>query len=370
MRIKYSNMKTKNLLALLAIAGIMVFASCKKDETPDPLSATEAKAELTSINTDYIDIKGNFDDSEAGQMQEAVYDIGGLPFDLPSKVPSQAKSFKNDFMKSVKPELTKNYGFDGPFIYLDFDAHVGTYTYNGSTWDFTETPVDKIVIVFPYHEATATLTYYEYETKIYDSEPYCSHLSFKAELSGLSTPVFTWEYTASMGLTTGSLKFVYTLGDYSQTESFSMSVVPSTSSYKITISMLFEVKWLGDIVFSQSATIVMINGQTEYSMDITAKMRIMNIVVKYDIFIDENTDTSNPENFMKISVWTTGGAKVADVVFVYDSVNDDYIPYFKYADGTTEPISEKLGDIEDENSLAYQLKDFIDSIMDSGMGKK
>lgn len=363
-------MKTKNLLLLFALTGLMIFASCKKDETPSPLSATEAKAELTSINTDYIDIKANFEDSEAGQMQEAVYDIGGLPFDLPSKAPSQAKSFKDDFVKSVKPALTKNYGIDGPFINLDFNANVGTYTYNGSTWDFSSTPTDKIVIVFPYHENTATLTYYEYETKIYDSEPYCSHLSFKAELSGLSSPVFSWEYTASMGLTTGSLKFVYTLGDYSQTESFSMSVVPGTSSYKMTISMLFEVRWLGDIVFSQSATVIMNESQAGYSMDIAAKMRIMSIEVKYDIFIDENTDTSNPANFMKISVWTTGGAKVADIVFEYDNVNDDYIPYFKYADGTTEPISDKLGNIEDETSLAYQLKDFIDSIMGFGMGKK
>ncbi len=360
-------MKTKTLLLMLAMSGVMIFTSCKKDD-PSPLSKEDAQAELISANTDFTDIKGEFDASEGSKMLSTI-DNMNLPFDVPMKSPSTSKGFKDGMMKIAKPEFAKTLGEGDAFLDIDWAANVGTWTWNESTssWNHITTPANKIVLVFPYNTGTATLTFYNYATKTYsyDSETYTyiSGLSFKAEytVSSTTTTVYSWEYTASRGMLNGNLKFVYTLGAFSQTESYSVSTSGSTSSLKMTISMLFEVKKNGDTIFAESATLVVAENQSGYTVAINAKVRLLGIVVKWDINWNHDTDMTNPNNYMKVSVWTTGGAKIADIILILEG--EEYVAYFEYKDGTREKVTEKLG--SGENSIFNLLGGFIDGVMGS-----
>jgi len=360
-------MKTKTPLLMLAITGLMIFTSCKKDD-PSPLSKEDAQAELISVNTEFTDIKGEYNASEGSKMMSTI-DNMNLPFDVPMKSPSTSKGFKNGIMKIAKPEFAKTLRESDAFLDIDWITNVGTWTWNESTssWDHITTPANKIVLVFPYKTGTATLNFYDYATKTYsyDSETYTyiSELSFKAEytVSSTTTTVYSWEYSASRGMLNGNLKFVYTLGAFSQTESYSVSTSGSTSSFKMTVSMLFEVKKNGNTLFAQSATVVAAENESGYTVTIDAKVRLMSIVVKWDINWNDDTEMTNPNNYMKVSVWTTGGAKIADVVLILEG--EEYVAYFEYKDGTREKVTEKLG--SGENSIFNLLGDFIDGVMGS-----
>jgi hypothetical protein len=364
-------MKTKNFLMLMAVAGMLILASCKEDD-PSPLTAEQAQAELPTVNTEYTDIKGTYDVSDAAQMQSYI-DDSGLPFDAPMRSPSSLKNFKTKVIKVASPSFAKTLSDNGDFLDIDWDSNVGTYSWNSSTllWDHTTSPTDQIVITFPYSDGTATLTYYDYSTKTYtydlETYTYVSSLSFKAEYTptgGSATTVFSWEYTASMSsYDKGNFKFVYTLGDFSQTENYSIGYSTGSSYVKVTVSMLFEVSYQGEIIFGQYATVVMKITQDGYSYAIDAKIRVKNIIVKWNIDLNETTDTSDPNNYMTISVWTTGGAKVADVEMIYDSTTEDYVPWLVYDDGTKEKVSDKFGSEDDSDSLMYLIGDFVDGLM-------
>lgn len=366
-------MKTKNLLMLFALAGMIIFASCKKDDNPSPLTKEEATTLLTSTNSDFADIYDEYNASDAAEMQSFL-DSYTLPIDnLPMKSPASAKQFKEAVKKAASPSRIKAKGEDGPFIYINWAESVGTYTWNTSTssWDYSSTPTNKIIITFPYNDGTATLTYYDYAKKSFTDDTevidYVSSLKFKAEYtaSGTTTTVFSWAYTASRtDYDKGNVSFTYTLGDFTQTESYSTTYSTDYSTYyRMSESMSFEVKYKGEIVFGQYAAISANESQDGYSVSIDARVRVKSIVVKWDIDWTNTTDTSDPNNFMKISVWRTDGAKIADVEMIYDSELDEYVAWFVYTNGDKEKVSDKLGSENEEGSIYGMMYYFINDLM-------
>ncbi|NOU18731.1 MAG: hypothetical protein HOO91_14330 [Bacteroidales bacterium] len=352
-------MKTKNLLSLLAIAGLMIFASCKKDD-PSPLTKEEAQTAITTVDGSYNTIKAEYDATTGVLVQETIYNLT-LPFDAPKKAPARLESIQKDLTRTIKPAFAK--GGSDEFIYFNFPQWVGTWAYNTSTleWEkISPTPTDQVVIKFSYNGGTnnGTLTYYDYQTKTANGQAYISQLKAKVDIDGqASNPVMSWVYTASKGLTNGSVTFVYNIGAFTQTESYSADIAISNTTSKMNYSLSFEVKKNGAVIYSTSANISMSGTQSTYTATINAQLRVLDIIIKWDIDVDNTTNTENPNNFMKISVWKTNGAKVADVVLVYNAELQDYEPYFKFLDGTTVKASEYLHD------LLYEIEDFMGSIM-------
>jgi hypothetical protein len=150
----------------------------------------------------------------------------------------------------------------------------------------------------------------------------------------------SWVYTANQGLTSMSLSFVSTLGTFTHTQSLSLVVSAGANAYSMTTTILDELKKGGDIIYSVSANIVMSEGQSGYTAAVTAKVRIMEIEIRYEINANQDTNTSNPANFMKVSVWTTSGAKVADVVFILNTETQEYDPWLEFSDGSQVPVTE------------------------------
>jgi hypothetical protein len=161
------------------------------------------------------------------------------------------------------------------------------------------------------------------------------------------------------------MKFVYQFGTtFDLTQSMSIAYSQSVSSYKAVISMLEELKKNDAILISRSFALTMTESQAGYSQSIDAKFRVKNIIVKFNVDVDQDTNfEGDPGLYMSISVWTASGAKVADVYF--EEVEPGYwVPYFRFADDTTAPITDFFNeDLNDE------MGNFVSSFMDFGFKK-
>lgn len=370
-------MKTKNLLMLLAIAGMMVFASCKKDSgTPDPLTKEQATAALTKVSGSFSTDMTAFETDPAVLAANAVGNLS-LPagFDSPfGSGPMKSRMTKENFQQSIskfsKPSSTlRGGGFDSwNFPFADY---VGTWSTTGGWHNVPSTPTDQVVIFFSYNEGTdnGKLTYFDYVEKTVSvfgqSQTYMSQLKAKIEIDGVIKS--TWTYTSSISgnLTSvnASMTLAQTMGSYSQTLMLSSGTSSNLISGTMTFAMAGELTKDGSILHSVSFNVVMNESETSSTIAIDAKYRFRDIVIKWDINIIQGVTVLNgsPAEYMTVSVWTADGAKVADVVFVQDG--DNWVPYFKYADGTQEMVSAKIGADNTEGTLGYELGLFMNSFM-------
>ena len=339
-------MKIKNLLTLLAIAGIMIFASCKKDEsTPDPLSKTEAEAAFTVAETDFNNVADGLE-TLTGLTVLNNFDDLGLP-NLTKKSVPQFQTVTAEDQKHL-PSFVKvgsDFIYDSnPYVGFNFNDFKGTWTYTTS-WSHSTTPTDKVVLVMPYGDGgTATLTYSEYETDVVDGETYTSHLKAEYKISTQTTPVMTWVYSSTRTLTTHSYKFIYTIGEYTKTKTYSdngygsvSKVIPSNASQ--SWSIVWEKN--NSIILARSyAKEMTYNNDQSATVAISGNYRVKDIVVKWNIgYNTTTTDFSNPNNYIEISVWTTDGAKVADIIFKVPVAKSEYVLYIVFNDGTEVPLS-------------------------------
>ena len=329
-------MKTKNLFMFAAAVGIMTFASCKKDESPAPLTKIEAEAALTSTDSKYATVTETLDASTEVAVMNAVSGLN-IPFGTPTKSSANIKSFQKDLMNSIKPSSVKGGGdMIDPMNYFDFNTWKGTWSNTTGTWTQTlTTPVDKVVFLFSYDTGTdnGSLTYSGYEEKTYTSTPYISKLT--ATMSIGVTVIASWNYTATMSSDKNfDVKYVFNLGKFTKTEVSSIKTTLSQAGVTTNATMLYELKMDGNVVISKSANATMIiPSQGIFTLNVTANFRVGDIIVNYIIRKDQTTNTQgDPSNYLTITVWTTGGAKVADVIFVQ---GDGYEAYFKFIDGTT-----------------------------------
>jgi len=338
---------------LLAIAGIMIFASCKKDEsTPAPLSTEEATIAINAVDGDYTTIMTEIDALTGKQSIEAVTSLG-LP--APMRAPQRPTSYKSHIQQVFKQSQIKGEGFF-PFEYFDFEYYKGTWQYADGSWTKTlNTPTDKAVFLFNFNGGTnnGTLTYWGYTEKTATlmgmSTTFMTQLNAKIEISGRTdNPVLTWKYTASGTGSASSIAakmtFEYNVGAFTRINSFSLNLSGGQSAVSFTMAWLDEVKKEGVIAYSNSFSISASVNATGFNASITAKFRIKDIVIKYLITLDENTniDNGDPSQYMKVSIWTIDGAKVADVVFHYENL--EYVPYFKFKDDSEVLITEYLSE--------------------------
>lgn len=356
-------MKTKNLLLLLAIASIMIFTSCKKDETP-ALTKEEATVVLNSVDDEFAATNTEISNNSGQKAIDAFYNLPTSPFgDIPLKAPKKIEEVKNLASKYKSIQQIKSGGGED-FIDFAFNEHKGTWTYNSTdyTWSHTSTPTDKVVIIFTNETKTVTLTYYDYQSGTSDGETYVKALKFKVEISGETTPVYSWEYSANRNLTGGDLTMLYTFGKFTEKQTFSSSFSISNSGVTANVSFLFELKKEGVILFSQSANINLSGtSETNATLTINAKIIIKNLVINYSINTNSSTNIEgDPSKFMTITVSTTSGNKVADVIFKYEELK--WVPYFKFSDGTEAKIETYLS-----GELYDLLGEFIDSLFYYGI---
>jgi len=337
-------MKTKNLLMLLAISSIVFFASCKKDNsTPDPLTKAEAELAFTSAEANYNDIATTLDSQTGLTVMNSFENIG---FPNTAKKVVTHTTLTGDDLKLL-PSVSKgggNFITDvEPTTDFDFNSIKGTWTYS-TGWSKTNTePTDKVVLIMPYGEGgTATLTFSEYQIGSVNGINYLSHLKAEYKISTQVAPVMTWEYSCTKSLTGESYQFIYNVGDYTKTKTYSAKGLLGKSeptSSTVNWSVVWEKS--GSIIHERSFT-KMITYNSDQSEDyyIAANYRVKDIVVKWKIQYNSiSTDRNNPNNYITITVWNVNGAKVADIIFKSSVAKFGYMLYIVFNDGTEVPLS-------------------------------
>lgn len=353
-------MKTKNLLSLLAIAGLIIFASCKKDD-PSPLTKDQAVTALTTIDNGYaIDIS---DLNEVqGYQASAALDEMNLPFgSLPQKSSANAQTFLKE-QKNIlaKYALSKNIVGGTP----EFDFVPGTYTYEKGTNSFTKTastPTDKMVLLFPFPISNttnnATLTISDYQSTTLTGYIVPTQIKGKIEIGGQT--IWTMVATAGYGsLVNYNYNIVTTFGKFVSTRQYSINF----SNTQITSSALDELKKDGAIVYRFSSNGTYQLSQTSFTADVNAKIIIRNIEIRVEFTFDFSTyqNVTDPNTIQKISVYTTDGAKVGDVKLV--KVENSWVPYIFFNNGESKPVGEYF------HNLLEVLGGYFDSLFENPEG--
>jgi hypothetical protein len=350
-------MKTKTLLPLVALVSVMFFASCKKDD-PSPLSKDEATAKLTSINEDYNSALIELNATQGAQVNSTMGSLI-LPFDaLPIKS-IRTNSLVNDLSSlNSDPQLLKSKQLSD-FIFANF---VGTWDYYKTTHRFIQTtniPNNQIILKFPhpYSNTTnnASITYYDYlSTTVLGS---IKTTQIKADIKLGDSAVYTTVFTASYSsLTNTKYKLVNTYGNFVETTQYELNF--STSQIVLIISD--ELTKSGSTIYKTSSNSTFIYNNTSQSWATTISANIVVLSIEFRINLafsstDLTSPTYDPNNILKVTVYTTGGAKIGDIKKV--KVNGDWVPYIFFTNGDSAPITSYGDRFNDINSFIAGLFD-------------
>lgn len=332
-------MKTKTLLSLLAIAGTIFFTSCKKDD-PSPLSKEEATAKLNSIDGEYSTILTELSATQGNQVNSTMDDLY-MPFD----------AFP---MKSIRPEsVTKDPASTIPNLNLVksklfsdfvFTEYTGTWEYSKTSYRFirtSSTPSNQIILKFPhpYSNSTnnASITYYDYLSTTILGSTVTTQLKADVKIGDqiVYSRVFTATYSS---LTNTKYKLVNTFGQFIETTELDLNY----STTQISLNTSSSLTKNGNVVYKTTDNGVFKFNSTTQSWDVTVNANIVILSIEVRINLAFNTkdltsSTYDPNNVLKVSIYTTSGAKIGDIKQV--KVNGDWVPYIYFANGDNAPIT-------------------------------
>ncbi|MEW5846185.1 MAG: hypothetical protein AB1777_07970 [Bacteroidota bacterium] len=329
-------MKRISMIALL-MAGMFAFVACDKDDAKD-LNKDEAQQQITNAEQELQTKSNEIVATDGYKIQEYFATQLTSPFYSKSNVSKSIvpSSFQKAYELTRQNMLLENpeieFYFDN-FIIEFFDDVKGTWTWTSTGWTHETTPTDKVILKFPYPANNTTnnvtITYYDFTTTLVYGENIPTGIKVKIEYN--NTQVFTLAYSATIAnMMQYSQKVDVTFGPFaiSNEESFDASV-----NNKVLYSKNFTFKKDGKLFYSEVAnlTMTLINEQSANVL-ITATQVIGNL--EFRLKIETNTsqlETGNPNDFVSLSLYTTGGDKVGDFVFVEEE--GDWVLYFKFNSG-------------------------------------
>jgi len=352
-------MKTKLFLSTLVFAGLTIFVSCEKD--PEPLTQEQAVTKLESVSTEYTDVRSDVESLPVSQVENTLWDLNLPIYDLPTSK-SSAKS-PIEITKSLK-SITSKQDFLKTFGGEDFmfEEWVGTWTYNNGTqtWDHSTTPTDKIIITFPHPSSNATnnatFTYFDYTTTQTLGGPLMTGLKAKLELNG--TKIWDWAFKATYSLTNINFQTTTSTDIYSFSDEFDFT---SSNETKWGIKAIFTVKKNGDVIFKlyNSATYNVLANQ-EIEATVEAKVTVKSIEFRFKLTFNSTDiyDTqTDPNDFITMSIWTTSGAKVADLVYKLNISSYEWELWIQFTNGEEALAETYLGELLSEVDLFWDLFD-------------
>ncbi|HDP76264.1 MAG TPA: hypothetical protein ENN49_10465 [Bacteroidales bacterium] len=329
-------MKKNSMIALL-MAGMFAFVACDKDDTKN-LNKDEAQQQITNAEQELIAKSGEIVATDGYKIQEYFATQLPSPFYsksnvLKSVVPSnfqKAYELTRESLLLENPEI--DFYFEH-FILWFFNDVKGTWNWTPNGWTHETTPTDNVVVKFPYPAGNAsnnvTVTYYDFSSTLVDGQTVPTDIKVKIEYN--NTQVFTLAYSATIAnIEKFSTKVDVTFSPFaiSNEESIDVSV-----NDKVLYSKKFTFKKDGKLFYSEDAnlTITILNEESADVL-ITAKMVIGNLEFRLKIEANTNEfETGNPNDIVLLSLYTTGGDKVGDFVFVEEE--RDWVLYFKFNSG-------------------------------------
>ena len=349
-------MKRFTLLALL-MAGMFAFVSCEKDEDTKDLSKDESEQQITIAEQD-LETKSTEIVATDGYKIQAYYGQMPSPFwyktlTAKSEKPSVAQKMLDVVRSnSLLQNEIEFYFYD--FIIYNFNDVIGTWTWNPGTqsYDYTNTPTDKVVVKVPYPATSTTnnvtVTYYDFTTTPIDGETVPTGLKVKIEYNG--NQVFTLAYTGSyIDWYKYSYKIDVAFGQFTISEEESYDESDTDFGYVGNFIFKKDGKTFYSENLNYTATLL-----TNQSVDflVTGTQVIGNL--EFRMRLEGNSadlETGDPNDFLSLSLYTTGGDKVGD--FIFKQENLEWVIYFKFNTGE-EVLAETL-----MPEISELLSDFI-----------
>lgn len=331
-------MKTnKFLFSALLFAGVFAFVACEKDDVKN-LTKEEAQTQINTAEQDLQVKSGEIVATDGYKIQDYFYYNLSSPFVSKS---NPIKAQGNSMVERAKELARQNLMIQNPEIEFHFEYFIleyfndvkGTWNWTPNGWTHETTPTDKVVVKFPYPQSSTsnnvTITYYDFASTLLYGQSVPTGIKVKIEYNG--NQVFTLAYSATItNMMKYSSKVDVTFGPFalSMEEAYDASV-----NNKVLYNKIFTFKKDGKTFYSERAnlTLTIINEQTANIL-INATQLIGNL--EFRLKVEGNTNdlgTGDPNNFVSLSLYTTGGDKIGDFVFVKEG--DEWVIYFKFNNG-------------------------------------
>lgn len=352
------------LLSAAALALVFSMSSCDSDDDKggNQLSKDAARAEITSFNsTAATDLRGlaSADGMEALKDLFVLVDqddpLGRIAADRKTVrgfLKHKGKQFRNIFVPASINGRVKG---DEPFY---FEEHTGVYAWDEAESVFVrEGDSESIVILFPTEGSNvnnAALEIEEYEEKLFEDE----FETYYEPTRVLASLLVDDEEQASL-----DLDMDFDESGFPVEASIEVSILPYSA--KLTFDESNATSSTIEVSLKQGQTVLIGAGVTvKYSnsskseeslskIDGHLQFKTMKLQGTID-FSKANSDEFDLNDLIKLSL-LSNNKKIGDIVFEY--VNDEPVPYLKYADGSKEkletafePLVEELEDLSQDLS--------------------
>lgn len=360
-------MKMKNLfLVTMLLGGMVAFTSCNKDDN-DPLSKEEAQQLLTTTSHDIESTAAEMNTTKAMKASSTLNSLQ-LPFVKKggTKVfDSNYYKVKEAFDKSVK-ESVEFPDFELFFLDINYTSEVlGTWNYTPNGWEHTMTPLDKVIVNFPYlagnDQNNATLTIYDITTTTIDNSIRPTGIKAKLEVDGKQVYSFEFsaEYTSSVKF---SVQVAISFGAFAINVSQSLD---ATITDKISFSAMNSILKDSQLLYKQEGSLSLAKeGVNDARITVDAKLTIKTVQlrIKMSALLTQLRSGVDPDEMGSVTLYTTSGDKIGSFYFEYSEAEKDYVPYFKYTNGDTVPVSELMPEIDD--LLGDFMSDLFEVVME------
>jgi hypothetical protein len=365
----------KRVSLFFAMVGLIAFSACHKDDDKPnvdgnkdtEIPAAQAKTTLNTMSTDMSDDVVSITQSEG---VNAIFDLldlfsdgffdGGRVISAEegkSLLREKAKVMTKVMVPQSARKLEDGEGFD-------FDEAKGIFEWNFETeeFDFTQGG-DAVVFKFPTegsttNNATFRLTDFQ-QVEINDGEEIYNNPSvLAADLSVNGDELVTLDLeidwnshgdpeSAYVSLFVKPYTFVVDFDDTQSTSSMLAASIDKGTTSVASVSVKV------DYTSAEKEDVTLLDGYVTYG------------VVKIDGDIDvtalDASEDGDPNDYINLVLYSQD-KKLGDIVFVLEEVEpglDDYVPYIKYNDGTTQKLEEIIQPVIDE------VKSFTADIDDS-----
>ncbi len=344
------------------MAGTLIAFNACKDDDPAPLTKEEAQAQLTDINTQTQSVKSDFMDKPGVKIEEAMYNLPNLPFYGIMKSPAMVDS--KMYIEKVKEKALQFSKTKKASLIFDFYEYVGTWEYNSDSpyqWNYSDQPTNMVVIKFPYPITNATnnvtVTYYDYT----ESNGRPTGMKRKIEYNG--TVVSETVFTSSFTLTSSTQSTSTTIGIYNITEELNYSI----SETQAIVKSSFTFKKNSETLYKEYAEVTITGGSNQVStITIDGATTILSIEFRFNVKFKSNdviTISTNPNDYITMSIYTTSGEKLADLKYEYNSAKQSWVLWLYFNNGDKVIASEYINDLIDEE-IFYDLLDIYYSFVE------
>lgn len=350
---------------------MLPIASCNDNDEPKPLTREESKTVLSTMGTEMGAALGEIMTTPAGVSLMYFASLMGLDDDeSPKSIPAIAGKLGETSIVSFIPTISVKVlkplmgsKDDGSLLNIK-----GTFSWNftSNNWDYSIEPANSLIYKFPSNQEQTTnnamlaLTNYTELVEEQESFPTTFDLileiddikaleaNYVAQISSNSLKSLSlhlaaspFEISAALLVTSGGSNLVINAGHSIK----NMNVTLSSSNIDLVIDGISSIN-LFDI---ENDTEIIPSTAKGYLQMGSVKAQL-NIDVKKMISVDDDDTATSMEivaaanKFVDIKMFTyPAGEKMGIIIWEWDSIQNNLVPYFQFNDGTQKPLYEVIG---------------------------